>query len=254
MTAGTPAVEDYTGHELDDETGMHYAGARYHMSALGRWNGPDPRAEKYRSHSPYSYSLNRPLYLTDPGGDTVRVYSEVIGEEASKSLHTIGTRHAFLRVTTDELDLRIELYGQGGRRTGRPVVMPWDEGQTNRPGFHEAEVTRPEGVPEGDDSFELGIVAKALDITEGGIESLSPPVKSNSVDDQPIYQATVASGQPGVAAAVKSGWPALPDYGARGPNSNGFVNYLVESAGGDVDFPFMVFYEDVTQPYEDSNQ
>ena len=24
---------------------MHYAGARYYMSALGRWNGPDPLAD-----------------------------------------------------------------------------------------------------------------------------------------------------------------------------------------------------------------
>ena len=42
MTPGTETAEDYTGHELDGETGMHYAGARYYMSALGRWNGPDP--------------------------------------------------------------------------------------------------------------------------------------------------------------------------------------------------------------------
>jgi len=46
---GTPAVEDDTGHELDAKanssavpTGMHYAGARYYMSALGRWTSTDP--------------------------------------------------------------------------------------------------------------------------------------------------------------------------------------------------------------------
>ena len=53
--------------------GMHYAGARYYMSALGRWNGPDPLADAVGacrqllkdgnlvhpfSMSPYTYSFN----------------------------------------------------------------------------------------------------------------------------------------------------------------------------------------------------
>ena len=36
LAASSPTSEDYTGHELDDATSLHYAGARYYMSALGR--------------------------------------------------------------------------------------------------------------------------------------------------------------------------------------------------------------------------
>jgi len=68
VTPGTETAEDYTGHELDVETGMHYAGARYYMSALGRWNGVDPLADQYPAWSPYSYGANNPLVCVDPDG------------------------------------------------------------------------------------------------------------------------------------------------------------------------------------------
>jgi RHS repeat-associated protein len=61
-------AEDDTGHELDDETGMHYAGARYYMSALGRWNGPDPLADDVPAWSPQAYSYNNPIGFMDPTG------------------------------------------------------------------------------------------------------------------------------------------------------------------------------------------
>ena len=88
MTPGTETAEDYTGHELDAEansfagqTGMHYAGARYYMSALGRWNGPDPilgeqspakllkdgKVQAF-SMSAYTYSFNNPANLRDETG------------------------------------------------------------------------------------------------------------------------------------------------------------------------------------------
>jgi len=68
VTTGTPAVEDYTGHELDGETGMHYAGARYYMSALGRWTSVDPLANKNYRDSPYAYVVNNPMNYLDPTG------------------------------------------------------------------------------------------------------------------------------------------------------------------------------------------
>jgi hypothetical protein len=33
LEEASSAKEDYTGHERDAETGLHYAGARYYMSA-----------------------------------------------------------------------------------------------------------------------------------------------------------------------------------------------------------------------------
>jgi RHS repeat-associated protein len=81
-TEATGAKEDYTGHERDTETGMHYAGARYYMSALGRWTTVDPilgkqspvqllREGKLQAFSmaPYNYSFNNPANLKDATGE-----------------------------------------------------------------------------------------------------------------------------------------------------------------------------------------
>ena len=81
LAASSPTSEDFTGHELDDATGLHYAGARYYMSALGRWTTTDPilRAKPGQlladgktmalSASPYNYSLNNPVNLVDRNGE-----------------------------------------------------------------------------------------------------------------------------------------------------------------------------------------
>ena len=57
--------EGYTGHELDPETGLSYAGLRYYPSALGRWLAPDP-AGQYAS--PYDYVGGDPVNMIDPNG------------------------------------------------------------------------------------------------------------------------------------------------------------------------------------------
>jgi RHS repeat-associated protein len=70
LAEASSATEDYTGHERDAETGLHYAGARYYMSALGRWTSVDPLADAQHllPYSPYHYSYNNPLSYTDPDG------------------------------------------------------------------------------------------------------------------------------------------------------------------------------------------
>ena|GEM_PF-6226203 len=66
-----PGTKDnFTGHELDDETGLLYAGARYYGAALARWGRVDPLGEKYAAWSPYNYVLGNPLGLVDPEGAT----------------------------------------------------------------------------------------------------------------------------------------------------------------------------------------
>ena len=62
---GTPTREDFTGHERDDETGLHYMGARYYSAALGRFTSTDPMNEY---PSPYVYVGNNPISLIDPTG------------------------------------------------------------------------------------------------------------------------------------------------------------------------------------------
>jgi len=68
LAQGPRADEDYTGHQLDEETGMHYAGARFYMSALGRWGTTDPLADDFPAWSPYNYVQNNPISLLDPDG------------------------------------------------------------------------------------------------------------------------------------------------------------------------------------------
>jgi len=91
LAEASSAKEDYTGHERDAETSLHYAGARYYMSALGRWNAVDPiLAEKtplelvalhggrLHGYSPYNYVYNNPTALTDPDGE-LPIFGAAIG-------------------------------------------------------------------------------------------------------------------------------------------------------------------------------
>ena len=86
--------QTFTGKELDTDSGLHYFGARYYDSAIGRfitadtWTwGPDNSQGARLSlggsvvvamgsrHpvllNPYSYSLNNPINLTDPSGHVI---------------------------------------------------------------------------------------------------------------------------------------------------------------------------------------
>ena len=66
FVSGQKAKETFTGHELDDESGLVYAGARYYMPNIGRWTSVDPLAAKYPDWSPYNYPANYPLIVIDP--------------------------------------------------------------------------------------------------------------------------------------------------------------------------------------------
>jgi len=68
LTSGLGTKEGYTGHELDDETGLLYAGARYYDPVIARWQAIDPLADEYPGWSPYNYVLGNPLALVDPDG------------------------------------------------------------------------------------------------------------------------------------------------------------------------------------------
>ena len=68
FVSGQKTKENFTGHELDDESGIVYAGARYYKPGVGRWTSVDPLAELYSGHSPYNYVLNNPVGMVDPDG------------------------------------------------------------------------------------------------------------------------------------------------------------------------------------------
>jgi RHS repeat-associated protein len=64
----------FTGKERDDESGLDNFGARYYLSALGRFMSPDDGSGVYsdptnpQSWNLYSYVLNNPLTGVDPDG------------------------------------------------------------------------------------------------------------------------------------------------------------------------------------------
>ena len=58
----------FTGHELDRETGLYYAGARYYDPKISIWLSVDPLAEKYPNWNPYNYVMQNPINLIDPTG------------------------------------------------------------------------------------------------------------------------------------------------------------------------------------------
>ena len=74
---------------------MHYAGARYYMSALGRWNGPDPLSHLYPKETPYSFVLGNPVGLADPTG----MYPRTTGLNNVGGGGEFGDRRGILRLS-----------------------------------------------------------------------------------------------------------------------------------------------------------
>ncbi|WP_415582022.1 SpvB/TcaC N-terminal domain-containing protein [Flavobacterium longum] len=58
----------FNAKETDQETGLAYYGARYYDPQTYLWLSIDPMAEKYTGKSPFNFSLNNPVKVTDPDG------------------------------------------------------------------------------------------------------------------------------------------------------------------------------------------
>ena len=59
----------FCGHELDDETGLYYVGARYYAPWLGRWTSTDPSGFTDGANL-YRYCRNNPVGVTDPAASS----------------------------------------------------------------------------------------------------------------------------------------------------------------------------------------
>ncbi|MDR6969253.1 RHS repeat-associated protein [Flavobacterium arsenatis] len=58
----------FSGKEMDEETGLHYFGARYYDSRTSIWLSVDPLAEEFPNWNPYNYTMQNPINLVDPDG------------------------------------------------------------------------------------------------------------------------------------------------------------------------------------------
>ncbi|HZB32323.1 MAG TPA: SpvB/TcaC N-terminal domain-containing protein [Streptosporangiaceae bacterium] len=82
---GQPVPHQYTGKELDPETGYYHYGARYYDPRTSVWQSPDPAIDAYLDGSVnggtrnsanlalYTYSYNNPVRLVDPDGRWVHI-------------------------------------------------------------------------------------------------------------------------------------------------------------------------------------
>lgn len=78
VTGNVNSVADkfkYNGVELEESLGLDVYEYEYRKYSpdIGKFLQIDPRADKYHSQSPYSFTANNPILLTDPRGDTIRV-------------------------------------------------------------------------------------------------------------------------------------------------------------------------------------
>lgn len=103
----------FTGYEKDQETGLHYAEARYYDSWLSIFNSTDPMWYKYPHLSPYTYCSNNPIMRIDPTGmyDTIGVKN--------------NTNYGVMVVlpTSYNNDRAVKINFQQAKKQGLPIML-----------------------------------------------------------------------------------------------------------------------------------
>jgi len=104
----------YNGKELNTDLGLNWYdyGARWYDRALGRWNAPDPLAEKFDSWSGYHYTLNNPINYTDPNGmDTLYIHAELLRE-----VHNVYIFNITMSLVQNGVETGVDFIGEDGER------------------------------------------------------------------------------------------------------------------------------------------
>jgi RHS repeat-associated protein len=117
----------FTAKERDEESGMHYHGARYYLSACARWISADPSARDANEGdagllNAYRYVLSNPMLFMDPDGRDAYILLNTGGREIDYA--AVSTRKA-------EIESRIAATGRRGQDRVY-VVEAFDLGQLRR--------------------------------------------------------------------------------------------------------------------------
>jgi|GEM_PF-785427 len=148
----------FTVYEKDQETGLHYAEARYYDSWLSIFNSTDPMWYKYPSLSPYAYCGNNPIMITDKTGMKWNPESEKFGDALINDLNTIrdNIENAMIKAKGNKLNRLQQQFDNIQASITELEQMRDDNDQTfsfaisNRDGEGEGGLTikRPDGVIE----------------------------------------------------------------------------------------------------------
>ena len=91
----------FTGYEKDQETGLHYAEARYYDSRLSTFNSTDPMWYKYPHQSNYTYCNNNPLMYRDPTGRD----GEITGNGTKEDPYVIHAAYYYKKGSLSEAEI-----------------------------------------------------------------------------------------------------------------------------------------------------
>ena len=177
---------------------------RYYDARTGRFLQTDPKSHKFPGWSPYNYALDNPLKYIDPDGKEVRIYSRWSGP---------GNRHLFIVVKNE----------RNGTFTSRSL-MPAG------------------GPPEGIYTWFPGITGNNTPMIRKDLDSDLGAVKRQEAGEKdvdahrelvvkPASGKTEAEYDDAVLKAADSYDVAGRPYDADGPNSNTYVNDVIESTG-----------------------
>jgi RHS repeat-associated protein len=219
-TANRPK-EQFTGKERDSEIGLDYFGARYYNSEIGRWLAVDPLSGKYPHASPYNYTLDNPIIFFDPDGRDVKAYSERIQRPLFNAVDVVGrSMGVWQGVLATAMHPRHSFLRVSTDKTD-VIIELWgpDGGESGRPRQDPYEEQDRPGQQEHDVEGPMG--AENNYELENNILAIYDVIKDN-----------------------------LPAYDPMGPNSNGFVNWLVTKAGGKVKLPVSAVGKNETAAYE----
>ena len=157
---GTDHPYGFIGKEEQNELDLdwHDFGARNYDAAIGRWMNLDPMSEMFYAWTPYKYSMNNPILLSDHDGNC---------EFCKKLLKSAWTTYKSTISSTYE----------GAKKLVTSPVQTVKKAATD----HFNKLTTPEGV--------INLVNQATSVATGGMSDKANNIAQTILSDEPAKTA-----------------------------------------------------------------